>query len=63
MSDKTQPAQSGPGSQPEKHRLRAGATGLLLNLKNLAQAAAGAGVGERWPNSSKKSQETLGAFR
>jgi hypothetical protein len=56
MSDKVRPVQSGTGYRPEKQRLRAGTTGLLLTSKNLAQAADGAGVGERWPNFSKKAK-------
>jgi hypothetical protein len=57
MSDKTRPRQGGTGSQPEKHRLRAGAKDLLPSLKNLAKAGAGAGLGNNeWPNFSKKAK-------
>jgi hypothetical protein len=56
MRDKMRPGMSGSDSQPWKHRRRAGATGVRLILNNLAQAAFGAGVGEQWPNFSKKAK-------
>jgi len=59
MNEKTRPAPGGAGSQPAKRRVKAGATGLLLILRSLAQAAAASGA-ERRTELLKKGQETLG---
>ena len=62
MRNRTRLAQSGAGCQPEKHRLRTGATAVLLSSNNLVQSAAGAVFRQPRPNFSKKGQETLRIF-
>ena len=61
MSDKARPVQSGTGSRPEKRRLRAGATGLLLTSKNLAQAPAGEPSGNDG-QTQKRPRDVRGIF-
>jgi hypothetical protein len=57
MSDKAQPVQCGTGSQPETHRLKAGASGLMPSLKNLAQAATGVEVANDHQTSQKRPRD------